>query len=134
MIRIKGLTKAFDRRVVIDNVSLDIERGAVTAVLGPNASGKTTLIKCVLGLVNPDAGSILIDDEPVVGEWRYRAKIGYMPQIARFPDNLTVNEQFDMLKDVRRREFYLKPSVRKKEKQRAAEKRRRRSAMRTTKR
>lgn len=103
MIRITGLTKSFDRRVVLDDISLSFERGRVTGVLGPNASGKTTLIKCLLGLVNADAGSILFDDESVVGEWRYRRKIGYMPQIARFPDNLTVDELFAMLKDVRRR-------------------------------
>lgn len=102
MIRIRGLTKRFDRRTVLDGVSLDIPRGAVTAVLGPNASGKSTLIKCVLGLVRPDAGSIEVDGESVLGEWRYRARIGYMAQIARFPDNLTVDELFAMLRDIRR--------------------------------
>jgi Cu-processing system ATP-binding protein len=103
MIRIRHLTKSFGGRRVLDDLSLEIERGAVTAVLGPNASGKSTLIKCVLGLVNPDCGEIEVDNEPIVGTWRYRAKVGYMPQIARFPDNLTVGELFSMLKDVRRR-------------------------------
>jgi len=103
VIRIRHLTKSFGGRTVLDDVSLDIERGAVTAVLGPNASGKSTLIKCVLGLVNPDDGEICVDDEPIVGTWRYRAKVGYMPQMARFPDNLTVRELFSMLKDLRRR-------------------------------
>jgi Cu-processing system ATP-binding protein len=101
VIRIQHLHKSFDKLDVLKDVSLVIERGTITAILGPNASGKSTLIKCILGLVNPDAGKILIDDEPVVGRWHYRSKIGYMPQIARFPENLTVDELFAMLRDLR---------------------------------
>lgn len=101
MIRIQHLCKSFDKRVVLNDVSLDIRRGSVTAVLGPNASGKSTLIKCVLGLVNPDQGRILVDDEPIAGRWHYREKIGYMPQIARFPENLSVDELFSMVRDLR---------------------------------
>jgi len=101
MIQIRHMSKSFGKLRVLDDVSLDIRRGAVTAILGPNASGKSTLIKCVLGLVNPDDGRILIDDEPVVGRWHYRAKIGYMPQIARLPELLTVAELFAMLRDLR---------------------------------
>jgi Cu-processing system ATP-binding protein len=103
MVRIESLSKSFDRRTVLDVASLEIPRGSITAVLGPNASGKSTLIKCILGLVNPDGGRILIDGESVIGGWRYRSGIGYMPQIARFPDNLTVDELFDMLKELRNR-------------------------------
>jgi len=101
MIRIEHLKKSFDGLTVLDDISLHIRRGSVTAILGPNASGKSTLIKCILGLVNPDAGRILIDDEPVIGEWRYRSRIGYMPQITSFPDNLSVDELFAMLRDLR---------------------------------
>ena len=98
---IDGLSKSFDRRTVLDSISLNIRRGSITAVLGPNASGKSTLIKSVLGLVNPDTGSIRLDDEPIIGRWEYRKRVGYMPQIARFPDNLSVDELFSMLKDIR---------------------------------
>lgn len=101
MIRIQHLNKSFDELEVLRDVSLEISRGTITAILGPNASGKSTLIKCILGLVNPDSGKILVDDEPIVGRWHYRSKIGYMPQIARFPENLTVEELFAMLRDLR---------------------------------
>lgn len=104
MIRIQHLHKSFDKLEVLKDVSLDIQRGAITAILGPNASGKSTLIKCILGMVNPDAGKILVDDEPILGRWHYRSKIGYMPQIARFPENLTVDELFAMLRDLRQGE------------------------------
>jgi len=101
MIHISGLTKSFGELKALDDVSLDIGRGTITGLLGPNASGKSTLIKSVLGLVNPDSGKIVVDDESIIGQWRYRSKIGYMPQIARFPDNLTVDELFEMLRDLR---------------------------------
>ena len=101
MIRIQHLCKSYGTLNVLKDVSLDIQRGAVTAVLGPNASGKSTLIKCVLGLVNPDSGRILVDGEPVAGQWHYRARIGYMPQIARFPENLSVDELFTLIRDLR---------------------------------
>jgi len=101
MIQIRHLSKSFGKLCVLDDVSLDIHRGSVTAILGPNASGKSTLLKCILGLVNPDSGRILIDDEPVAGRWLYRAKLGYMPQIARLPEHLTVAELFAMLRDLR---------------------------------
>jgi len=101
MIRIHHVSKSFGRLRVLDDVSLEIAPGSVTAIVGPNASGKSTLIKCILGLVHPDSGKILIDDEPIAGRSHYRAKIGYMPQIARLPEHLTVAELFRMLKDLR---------------------------------
>jgi len=101
MISIRHLSKSFGNLRVLDDVSLDIHRGTVTAILGPNASGKSTLLKCILGLVNPDSGKILIDSEPIAGRWHYRAKLGYMPQIARLPEHLTVAELFSLLRDLR---------------------------------
>jgi Cu-processing system ATP-binding protein len=101
MIKIQHVSKSFGPLRVLDDVSLDIAAGTVTAVLGPNASGKSTLIKCILGLVHPDQGRILVDGESVAGQSGYRSKIGYMPQIARLPEHLTVAELFRMLTDLR---------------------------------
>jgi Cu-processing system ATP-binding protein len=101
MIQIQRLYKSFDELMVLNDVSLDIQAGSVTALLGPNASGKSTLIKCILGLVNPDRGRILVDNASIAGRWQYRDRVGYMPQIARFPENLTVDELFSMIRDLR---------------------------------
>jgi Cu-processing system ATP-binding protein len=101
MIGIFRVSKSFGSLRVLDDVSLTIPRGEVTAVLGPNASGKSTLIKAILGLVRPDSGMIEVDGERVAGKSLYRSKIGYMPQIARLPEHLTVAELFRMLKDLR---------------------------------
>ena len=101
MIQITGLTKRFGSHHVLQGIDLTIAPGRVTAVLGPNGAGKTTLIKAVLGLTRPDGGTIAIGGVAVNGDPSYRAGIGYMPQIARFPENLTGGELLDMLKDLR---------------------------------
>lgn len=101
MIDARGLSKRFGRSQVLDGIDLDIARGRVTAIVGPNAAGKTTFIKCILGLTRPNSGRITFDGTEVCADDSYRARIGYMPQIARFPENLSAAELFDMLKDLR---------------------------------
>ncbi len=101
MISIHGLTKRFGRLDVLQGVDLELQPGRVTAILGPNGAGKTTLIKSILGLTRPDGGEIRIAGEPVGDDPAYRARIGYMPQIARFPENLTAAELLAMVKDIR---------------------------------
>lgn len=101
MITIKGLRKDFGPRTVLDNLDLEIPAGQATGIVGPNGSGKTTTIKALLGLVKPTAGNIFVDGDPVEGQWHYRQKIGYMPQVARYPENMTVGELFEFIKKVR---------------------------------
>lgn len=87
-----GVRKHFGRLTVLDGVEAGISAGRVTAIVGPNASGKSTLIKCILGLVRPDAGSITVLGSPAGPDPAYRRGVGYMPQGAPFPDNLTGRE------------------------------------------
>jgi Cu-processing system ATP-binding protein len=103
MIRIEKLNKRFGKLQVLDNLDLSIADGRITAILGPNGAGKTTLIKSILGLVKPDSGEIHVDGVRVNGDSAYRARIGYMPQIPRYPENLTVEEILEMIKDLRDR-------------------------------
>ena len=101
MIEIKGLTKSFGRQRVLQGIDLTIAPGRVTAIVGHNGAGKTTLIKAILGLSRPDGGTITLDGQPIGDDPAYRARIGYMPQIARFPENLSGHELLDMIKDLR---------------------------------
>jgi Cu-processing system ATP-binding protein len=100
MLEITRLTKKFGKLTVLDGVDLTIRAGRVTAVVGPNGAGKTTLIKSVLGLARPDGGEIRLGGVPVTGD-AYRARLGYMPQIARFPENLSAAELIALVKDLR---------------------------------
>ena len=102
MIEARRLGKRYGRLEVLRGLDLVVRPGRVTAIVGPNSAGKTTFIKSILGLVRPDAGELLFDGAPLDREGRYRARIGYMAQIARFPDNLTGAELVAMLDDLRR--------------------------------
>lgn len=101
MITIKKLYKKFGKLTVLKDLDLEIKQGGIFAVLGPNGSGKTTLIKSILGMVIPDKGEIEIDTIPVLKKWEYRNEINYLPQIANFPANLTVEELIEMVKNLR---------------------------------
>lgn len=101
LVQVSQLTKRFGDRTALDNVSLDIDGGLVTAIIGPNGAGKTTLNKCILGLVRPDSGSIAFDGRDIRNDIAYRARIGYMPQQARFPDAFTGRDVLSLLTDLR---------------------------------
>lgn len=101
MIEISGLHKSYRKNHVLKGVDLKIGKGKITAVLGPNGSGKTTLIKCLLGMVIPQEGDILVEGTSILNKWDYRSALGYLPQIAKFPENLKVKELIKMIKDIR---------------------------------
>ena len=101
MITIHDLTKRFGALDVLCGLDLEIQPGRVTGVVGPNGAGKTTLIKIILGLTRPDGGRVLMDGEPIGNDAAYRSRVGYMPQIARFPENLTGTELIAMVESLR---------------------------------
>jgi Cu-processing system ATP-binding protein len=96
-----SVTKNFGRLRVLRGVTFAARAGRITALVGPNGAGKSTLIKAILGLVRPDGGTLVVDGLPVGEDPSYRAGIGYMPQAARFPENLTGREVVGMLRDLR---------------------------------
>ena len=103
MISISNLHKKYGKNKVLTGVDLEIDQGGIYAVLGPNGSGKTTLIKSVLGMVIPDSGDISVFDNSINGKWKYRKEINYLPQIANFPNNLSVKELIQMIIDLRQK-------------------------------
>ena len=102
MIVAKNITKKFGKLKALDNISVTFSKGECIALLGPNGCGKTTLIKSLLGMVVPDGGTIHFDNEPITGKWKYRSRIGYMPQIGRYPENMTIAQIIGMMKDIRK--------------------------------
>ena len=109
MIIANNVTKKFGRLKALDNVSV--------------SCGKTTLIKSILGMVVPDGGFITFNGKNILHDWKYRSDIGYMPQIGRYPENMTIGQVLDMMKDIRRESnlldedlinnFQLKPLLKK---------------------
>lgn len=94
-LRVRGLRKSYRNRPVIRDVSVDLARGEVVALLGPNGSGKTTCFYCIAGLVPPDAGQVLIDGQDATRLpmfRRARLGIGYLPQEMSIFRGLTVEQ------------------------------------------
>lgn len=102
MISIDQLQKKFGKFVALNDISLQLHQRQTVALIGPNGSGKTTLLKCMLEMVIPDKGQILFNGVNIHSNSEYRSKIGYMPQIGRFPDNMTIAQVFEMMKDIRK--------------------------------
>lgn len=101
MIIASNVTKKFGKLVALNNVSATCNKGECIALIGPNGSGKTTLVKCILGMVVPDSGFITFNDKNILHDWLYREHIGYMPQIGRYPENMTIGQILNMMKDIR---------------------------------
>jgi Cu-processing system ATP-binding protein len=103
MIIATNVNKTFGKLKALDNVSVTCTKGECIALIGPNGSGKTTLIKCILGMVVPDSGFITFNGKNIMHDWKYRNQIGYMPQIGRYPDHMTIGQIFSMIKDIRKK-------------------------------
>jgi Cu-processing system ATP-binding protein len=102
MIIASNVTKKFRKITALNNVSATCNKGECIALIGPNASGKTTLVKSILGMVVPDSGFITFNGRNILHDWLYREQIGYMPQIGRYPENMTIGQVLNMMKDIRR--------------------------------
>lgn len=100
MIQLEGLQKKYGKIQALKGINLTLNLDQVVALVGPNASGKTTLIKCLLGMVIPDGGRILFGGKDIKGDVQYKRRIGYMPQIGRYPDNMRIGYLFGMMKDL----------------------------------
>ena len=103
-LHVSGLQKAFKKRQVVKNFSLDIESGEVIGLLGPNGAGKTTSFYMIVGLIAADAGSIMLDDRELrhlpIHE-RAQAGIGYLPQEASIFRKMTVEQNIRAILEIR---------------------------------
>jgi len=102
MIEVKNLTKKFGKFTALDDLNLSFTNSKSIALIGPNGCGKTTLIKSILGLNVIETGDILVDGKSVKDDYRYRKDIGYMPQIGRYPENMSIGQTIRMIKDTRK--------------------------------
>lgn len=101
MISIQNISKRFSRLQVLDKVNAEFTNGECIALIGPNGCGKTTLIKSILGMVVPDSGDILFNNVRIKDQFKYREQIGYMPQIGRYPENMTIGQVIGMIAGIR---------------------------------
>ena len=102
MIKVTELTKRFGKFTALDNISLCLDKGRSIALIGPNGCGKTTLIKCILGLNVVGETKIMVNQSDVSEDFLYRREIGYMPQIGHYPENMTIRQTIDMIANNRK--------------------------------
>jgi phospholipid/cholesterol/gamma-HCH transport system ATP-binding protein len=67
IISLRGVTKSFGSHTVLEDITFDVPKGKITTILGPSGTGKSVLLKNIIGLLRPDAGQIWVDGEPIVG-------------------------------------------------------------------
>ena len=92
---VRSIAKSYDKRAVLHDVSLHVERGEVVGLLGPNGAGKTTSFYSVMGLVKPDSGRIFLDGRDITALPIYRSAnqcLGYMPKETSIFRGLTVEQ------------------------------------------
>ena len=94
-LEIKNINKSYNKKRILDNVSLSLNRGESVALLGPNGAGKTTLFYTIMGLIKRDAGSILLDKNEISELPMYRRSkmgLGYLPQESSIFRGMNVEE------------------------------------------
>ena len=98
VIQTQKLTKRYNGLTAVDDLSLEIHLGEVFGLLGPNGAGKTTSISMICGLLQPDAGHVLIQGQPVHGgDVEVRARVGVCPQEVILWEKLTCLEQLEFV-------------------------------------
>ncbi len=102
MIVYRAFSKRFGRQTAVDALSLEIGRGEVVALLGPNGSGKTTTLKAAAGLIRPTSGEVLLGDPGrPAAEPAARRVLSFLPQKVTFPDALTGSEVVEFYRELR---------------------------------
>ena len=91
----ENVGKKYGKLWALREFSARFEPGETVSVIGPNGSGKTTMIKCLLGLVRSSTGTITVNGEHVGPDPEYRHHVGHMPQISRFPNELKIGQLMD---------------------------------------
>ena len=102
-LEVRSIAKAYDRRAVLHDVSLNVHQGEVVGLLGPNGAGKTTCFYSVMGLVKPDSGRIYLDGQDITELPMYRRAIlglGYLPQETSIFRGLSVEENIRAVLEV----------------------------------
>jgi Cu-processing system ATP-binding protein len=102
MIRYRAFTKCFGAETAVASLSLEVARGEVVALLGPNGSGKTTSLKAAAGLLRPTSGEVTLGEPPrLASEAAARTVLSYLPQKVTFPDALTGREVVEFYRRLR---------------------------------
>ena len=104
LIRMEKISLSFGKRQILDNINFNVNSGEILGMLGPNGVGKSTLFNLIIGLIKPDFGSIIINEENVlnypIAERTQKFKIGYVPQYGGYFHDLTLLDNLKAVSEV----------------------------------
>ena len=104
VLKLDKVSLKYGRKIILDNLSLQLNNGQILGLLGPNGVGKSTIFNLITGLISPDFGSIIIGSEKVnqfpIYQRTLRFKIGFVPQNGGYFHNLTVNENLTAIAEI----------------------------------
>jgi len=102
MIFVSKVSKSYGNIQALNEVTLTIQKGEIVGILGPNGAGKTTLIKIITGYLQPDSGSVMVEDQDILNNTEIiQKRIGYLPENAPLYPELMVQEYLQMMCDLR---------------------------------
>lgn len=97
MVQIENLTKKYGSKTALDSVNINIESGKIVGILGPNGSGKTTMIKTLVGLLRPTSGNVMVDGKPIGKETK--AVVSYLPDRSYLYKWMKIRDAFNFYSD-----------------------------------
>src|SRR3990172_2763077 len=102
MIRVKNLTKYYGKRLAVDNINFNVEKGEIVGFLGPNAAGKTTTMRILTGFLMPTRGEVQVAGyNMLTHSLEGRQQIGYLPEAVPLYTDMTVRSYLDFLARLR---------------------------------
>ena len=104
VLQLEKLTLKFGKRIILDNLNLQLNSGQILGLLGPNGVGKSTIFNIIIGFIKPDFGSIIINNNKVnnypIHQRTIKFKIGFVPQYGGFFHDLTVHENLKAIAEI----------------------------------
>lgn len=101
-VEVRGLKKTFGEVTAVDNLSFEVRNGEIYGLLGPNGAGKTTTLKVLMGLLDPDSGSVrVMRVDSLSNPVEVKSLVGYVPEETVLYESLTPRELFEFIASVR---------------------------------
>ena len=99
MLEVKNVSKKYNKKEVLSDVSINIKKGEIHGLIGENSAGKTTLIKCLVGIYKPDNGDILFEGESVYENPKAKERIGYVADYNEYINIYSINKIVKMFRN-----------------------------------
>ncbi|MBM7632974.1 ABC transporter ATP-binding protein [Geomicrobium sediminis] len=100
MIEVRGLSKKFGNKTALNNVSFSVGKGSITGIVGRNGAGKTTLLKALVTIVDPDEGTVMINDQDIFREPKAKNKVMYVSDSVEALKNYSIQQITSLYRDV----------------------------------